>query len=127
MSEGDHSIRFYSALEDNIDGLLQERLNSSALAMELRLFCTNLSIYSFYATTVDYAFVVVMDWELEKKPAWLKAKNNGMESYYIFLTASNKTEQMLGMRNIYIMILKYPTAHLKLDCYSFLQCMCQDW
>ena len=26
---------------DNIDGLVQERCNSSALAMELRLSCTN--------------------------------------------------------------------------------------
>ena len=30
-------------MEDNIDGLVQERRNSSALAMELRLSCTNLS------------------------------------------------------------------------------------
>ena len=29
-----------------IDGLVQERRNSSALAMELRLSCTNLSVYS---------------------------------------------------------------------------------
>ena len=28
-----------------IAGLVQERRNSSALAMDLRLFCTNLSIY----------------------------------------------------------------------------------
>ena len=27
------------------DGLVQERLNSSALAMELRLSCTNPSVY----------------------------------------------------------------------------------
>ena len=30
--------------ECHIDGLVQERRNSSALAMELRLSCTNLSI-----------------------------------------------------------------------------------
>ena len=30
---------------ENIDGLVQERRNSSALAMELRLFCTNPSIW----------------------------------------------------------------------------------
>ena len=30
----------------NFDGLVQERRNSSALAMELRLSCTNLSIYT---------------------------------------------------------------------------------
>ena len=30
-----------------IDGLVQERRNSSALAMELRLPCTNPSIYSW--------------------------------------------------------------------------------
>ena len=29
----------------NIDGLVQERRNSSVLAMELRLSCTNPSIY----------------------------------------------------------------------------------
>ena len=28
---------------DEMDGLVQERRNSSALAMELRLFCTKLS------------------------------------------------------------------------------------
>ena len=35
-----HNISRYS--DDQVDGLLQERRNSSALAMELRLFCTNL-------------------------------------------------------------------------------------
>ena len=30
----------------HIDGLVQERRNSSALAMELRLACTNPSIYA---------------------------------------------------------------------------------
>ena len=30
----------------DIDGLVQERRNSSALAMELRLSCTNTSIYA---------------------------------------------------------------------------------
>ena len=33
-------------LLDHIDGLVQERCNSSALAMELRLSCTNPSIYN---------------------------------------------------------------------------------
>ena len=33
-------------LENNINGLVQERRNSSALAMELRLSCTNPLIYS---------------------------------------------------------------------------------
>ena len=55
----------------------------------------------------------------------IKEQYNGF--VHILLTASNKTEQMLGMRNTCIMILKYTTVHLKLDCYSFLQCMCQDW
>ena len=31
-------------LQQHIDGLVQERRNSIALAMELRLFCTNPSI-----------------------------------------------------------------------------------
>ena len=31
-------------MEEYIDGLVQERRNSSALAMELRLSCTNPSI-----------------------------------------------------------------------------------
>ena len=31
-----------------IDGLVQERRNSSALAMELRMSCTNPSIYAIY-------------------------------------------------------------------------------
>ena len=33
----------YISIQDNIDGLVQERRNSSVLAMELCLFCTNLS------------------------------------------------------------------------------------
>ena len=36
-----------SDIESYIDGLVQERCNSSALAMELRLSCTNPSIYTF--------------------------------------------------------------------------------
>ena len=32
----------------HIDGFVQERRNSSALAMELRLSCTNPSIYNVY-------------------------------------------------------------------------------
>ena len=35
---------------DHIDGLLQERRNSIALAMELRLSCTNPSIWLNYIT-----------------------------------------------------------------------------
>ena len=35
----------------HIDGLVQERCNSSALAMELRLFCTKPSIYQL--TEID--------------------------------------------------------------------------
>ena len=31
---------------ENIDGLVQERCNSSGLAMELRLSCTNPSIWA---------------------------------------------------------------------------------
>ena len=33
-------------MKDNIDGLVQKRRNSIALAMELHLSCTNPSIYS---------------------------------------------------------------------------------
>ena len=36
----------------HIDGLVQERRNSSALAMELRLSCTNPSIYKHLIMTV---------------------------------------------------------------------------
>ena len=35
-------------IEAYIDGLVQEKSNSSALAMELRLSCTNPSIYEWY-------------------------------------------------------------------------------
>ena len=37
------------AHQDNIDGLMHERRNSSALAMELRLSCTNPSIWQHKA------------------------------------------------------------------------------
>ena len=37
----------YTREELYIDGLVQERRNSSALAMELRLSCTNPSIYTY--------------------------------------------------------------------------------
>ena len=39
-----HSCRCVNKLQ--IDGLVQERRNSSALAMELRLSCTNPSTYT---------------------------------------------------------------------------------
>ena len=35
------------------DGLVQERRNSSALAVELRLSCTNPSIYAVYACGLE--------------------------------------------------------------------------
>ena len=37
----------------DIDGLVQERRNSSALAMELRLSCTNSSIWYLEGAAVD--------------------------------------------------------------------------
>ena len=36
-------------LQQYVDGLLQRRRNASALALELRLSCTNLSIYKVRA------------------------------------------------------------------------------
>ena len=45
MQMMDHLVnKQYHQLTYHIDGLVQERRNSSALAMELRLPCTNLSI-----------------------------------------------------------------------------------
>ena len=38
--------------EGDIDGLVQERCNSSALAMELRLYCTNPPMYKKDVTPV---------------------------------------------------------------------------
>ena len=44
-----HSVRVQKGIEEAfilfIDGLVQERRNSSALAVKLRLSCTNPSIY----------------------------------------------------------------------------------
>ena len=37
---------FYRCMRNHIDGLVQERRNSIANALELRLSCTNLSIYA---------------------------------------------------------------------------------
>ena len=39
----------FTHFNDYIDGLVRERRNSSALAMELRLSCTNPSIYNYIA------------------------------------------------------------------------------
>ena len=39
-------VGFHHQKSENIDGLVQNRRNSSALAMELRFFCTNPSIYA---------------------------------------------------------------------------------
>ena len=39
-------LRFISSLRGHIDGLVQERRNSIALEMELRLSCTNPSTHS---------------------------------------------------------------------------------
>ena len=41
-------------LNHHIDGLVQERRNSSALAMELRLSCTNPSICAVVVIDVDF-------------------------------------------------------------------------
>ena len=38
-------LRETRMIEDHVDGLVQERRNSSALAMELRLSCTSPSIW----------------------------------------------------------------------------------
>ena len=43
---------------DNIDGLAQERRNSSALAMELRLSCTNASICSVWCLSISGCIMV---------------------------------------------------------------------
>ena len=45
-----------------IDGLVQERCNSSALAMELRLFCTNPSKWSKLYITVPLCGEFSCDW-----------------------------------------------------------------
>ena len=59
-SAGTHKCGNYSACHrtgyvgtSHIDGLAQERRNSSALAMELRLSCTNPSIYHRDCSTWD--------------------------------------------------------------------------
>ena len=39
--------------QHHIDGLVQERRNSSALAMELRLSCTNPSVYRWREETTS--------------------------------------------------------------------------
>ena len=46
----------------NIDGLVQERCNSSALAMELRLSCTNPTIYDFLFTNTsdELKFITIL-------------------------------------------------------------------
>ena len=57
-------------LEAHIDRLVQERRNSSALAMELRLSCTNPSIYSWNCGTVNIfysSFVTCWDDDLQMK------------------------------------------------------------
>ena len=43
-----------SYYKDQIDGLVQERFNSSALAMALRLSCTNPSRWSFFFYTFEH-------------------------------------------------------------------------
>ena len=42
------------ASADDIDGLVQERCNSSALAMELHLSCTSSSIYRWLSARQQY-------------------------------------------------------------------------
>ena len=63
---------FYESHSKHIDGLVQERRNSSALAMELRLACTNPSIYcfaicyalQFYTKQLEYKLrVFSMHWK----------------------------------------------------------------
>ena len=51
-----------SVLAKHIDGLVQEKRNSSALAMELRLSCTNPSTFQciFRLKTVDMQYEVYL-------------------------------------------------------------------
>ena len=49
---GNTNDNWIPSLGRHIDGLVQERRNSSALAMELRLSCTNQSMYSCFIPEV---------------------------------------------------------------------------
>ena len=51
MMKFESHIRYPIGKEQYIDGLVQERFNSSALAMELHLSCTKPSIYGFEIDT----------------------------------------------------------------------------
>ena len=55
-----HNLSF--VLRTYIDGLMQEKCNPSALAMELRLSCTNLSIYSLMHNTIEMTWWNCCKW-----------------------------------------------------------------
>ena len=59
----------------NIDGLVQERRNSSALAMELRLFCTNPLIW--WPSLYDGHHSITMIWNFHR--IWIVTGRNSSE------------------------------------------------
>ena len=52
-----HSAMMALSYMDNLDGLVQERRNSSALAMEFCLSCTNPSIWDRFLFTLGVNFM----------------------------------------------------------------------
>ena len=66
-------------LNHNIDGLVQERRNSSVLAMELRLSCTNpsiwcnMEIHTKKNILMAYSKTVVTPLVMELPQSWIKS------------------------------------------------------
>ena len=70
-----------------IDGLMRERCNSSALAMELHLSCTNPSIWRFFwelvFNTLGLLSTLKPDTGNISKYIWLSEKNDSLKSLII--------------------------------------------
>ena len=74
----------YELFRPHIDGLVQERRNSSALAMELRLSCAKASIYEFLSRRIKQKNAEFPLWTGEHELAtwwlsnyWVISQNDG--------------------------------------------------
>ena len=81
----------------NIDGLVQERRNSIANALELRLSCTNLSIWQWW-------LLPGLSLPERSRLQWVKSISNLMSVGYLLnyiITSKSSQTQVLALQQIY--------------------------
>ena len=89
---------------DNVDGLVQERRNSSALARELCLSCTNPSMHCCLQATSHYL--------------------NRAGVKYVFVFANTNTNTNTAYLYLYLYLIKFQTMYLYLYLYLIHRIWC---